>query len=124
LRIRELPGAFVRDDGVTRLPPSEESATTSEVTGLRSAPPTEYEGTVTFMTRTCARPGCGDAAVATFGYDYANQTVFLDLLADEAHPAAYDICRRHADNLSAPRGWTLLDRRRGPASLAGHLTGL
>ena len=49
---------------------------------------------------------------------------FLDLLADEAHPAVYDVCRRHADSLSAPRGWTLLDRRRGPASLAGPLTEL
>jgi len=60
------------------------------------------------MTRSCARPGCGDPATATFGYDYAERTVFLDPLADEAHPASYDVCRRHADNLSVPRGWQLV----------------
>ncbi|NCY17544.1 MAG: DUF3499 family protein, partial [Actinobacteria bacterium] len=35
------------------------------------------------MTRSCARPGCGDPATATFGYDYAERTVFLDPLAEE-----------------------------------------
>lgn len=74
------------------------------------------------MTRSCARPGCGSAATATFDYNYAAQTVFLDVLADEAHPAHYDVCRRHADSMTVPKGWTLVDRRRGPASLAGHLT--
>jgi len=54
--------------------------------------------------------------------DIAEQTVFLDVLADEAHPANYDVCRRHADSMTVPNGWTLVDRRRGPASLAGHLT--
>jgi hypothetical protein len=74
------------------------------------------------MTRSCARPGCGEQASATFGYDYAHGTVFLDVLAEEAHPAVYDICRRHADSMGVPRGWHLVDRRRGPATLAGHLT--
>ena len=78
--------------------------------------------TVAAMTRSCARPGCGDPASATFGYDYAGRTVDLDVLADEAHPAVYDVCRRHADSLSVPRGWTLLDRRYGATALAGHLT--
>jgi hypothetical protein len=74
------------------------------------------------MTRSCARPGCGGQATATFGYDYANQTVVLDTLADEAHPAVYDVCRRHADSMSVPRGWTLVDRRHGQTSVVGHLT--
>lgn len=74
------------------------------------------------MSRSCARPGCRESAAATFGYDYANQTVFLDVLAEESHPAMYDVCRRHADAMRVPKGWTLVDRRRGPASLAGFLT--
>ncbi len=74
------------------------------------------------MARSCARPGCGSGASATFEYNYADQIVFLDVLADESHPAIYDVCTRHADSLTVPRGWTLVDRRRGPATLAGHLT--
>jgi hypothetical protein len=74
------------------------------------------------MTRSCARPGCSEPATATFGYDYANSTVELEPLAAEAHPAYYDVCRRHADSLGVPRGWRLLDTRRGHAALAGHLT--
>jgi len=74
------------------------------------------------MTRSCARPGCGDPATATFGYDYSERTVFLDPLADEAHPACYDVCRRHADNLSVPKGWQLIDQRRARSSVAGFLT--
>jgi hypothetical protein len=63
------------------------------------------------MTRSCARPGCGEPAVATFAYDYAGSTVWLDDLATEPHPQIYDICRRHADGLTVPNGWGLVDRR-------------
>jgi hypothetical protein len=74
------------------------------------------------MTRSCARPGCNEPATATFAYDYGGRTVELEPLAAEAHPACYDVCRRHSDGLAVPRGWRLLDRRRGGAALAGHLT--
>lgn len=74
------------------------------------------------MARSCARPACGGRATATFEYNYADQIVYLDPLADEAHPALYDVCTRHADSLTVPRGWTLLDRRRGRSALAGFLT--
>lgn len=63
------------------------------------------------MSRTCARPGCGDAAVATFTYDYAARTTWLDPLTSETHPMSYDLCEAHADTLSVPRGWRLEDRR-------------
>jgi hypothetical protein len=63
------------------------------------------------MTRSCARPGCGTSASATFGYDYAARTVWLDDLALDSHPAVYDVCARHADALSVPNGWHLVDRR-------------
>jgi hypothetical protein len=63
------------------------------------------------MTRVCARPGCGDAATATFVYDYQARTTWLDTLAGERHPMAYDLCQAHADALTVPRGWHLVDRR-------------
>jgi hypothetical protein len=45
-------------------------------------------------------------------YVYAHQSVWLDVLADERDPHAYDLCRRHADRVRVPSGWHLLDRRR------------
>lgn len=74
------------------------------------------------MTRSCARPGCGEPACATLSYDYGARAVDLEPLSDEAHPAYYDVCHRHSDNLVVPLGWRLLDRRFGNAALAGHLT--
>jgi hypothetical protein len=63
------------------------------------------------MTRQCARPDCADHATSTFGYDYGESTVWLADLADEAHPANYDLCQRHANALRVPVGWLLRDRR-------------
>ena len=65
------------------------------------------------MTRQCDRPGCGDAAAATLAYEYGSRTVWLDDAALDAHPATYDLCRRHAEGLSAPLGWDVQDRRSG-----------
>ena len=51
------------------------------------------------MQRRCARPSCNESASTTLAYDYANRTVWLDHLADEAHPMTHDLCaapRRHA----------------------------
>ena len=64
------------------------------------------------MSRHCARPSCNAAADATLTYDYANRTAWLDHLADDAHPMAYDLCAAHSDSLTVPRGWALQDRRR------------
>jgi hypothetical protein len=63
------------------------------------------------MTRQCARPDCAEQATSTFGYDYRAGTVWLVDLADEPDPSTYDLCRRHANALSVPRGWELRDRR-------------
>lgn len=65
------------------------------------------------MSRQCDRPACGDVAQATLGYDYASSTAWLDDVALEAHPATYDLCRRHANQVSVPNGWKLRDRRTG-----------
>lgn len=63
--------------------------------------------------RHCDRPGCAEPAASTLGYDQRTQTAWLDELAPEAHPATYDLCRRHAEALSVPVGWRLCDRRCG-----------
>lgn len=63
------------------------------------------------MRRQCARPGCGEQATSTFGFDYAGQIVWLVDLSTDAHPATYDLCRRHASTLSVPHGWHLRDAR-------------
>jgi hypothetical protein len=55
--------------------------------------------------------GCRDFAAATFAYDYAARTVWLDDVADEAHPSTYDLCRRHATSMTVPQAWQLRDRR-------------
>jgi hypothetical protein len=37
--------------------------------------------------------------------------VWLDGLAPDRDPHAYDLCGRHADRLTAPQGWHVRDRR-------------
>ena len=63
------------------------------------------------MNRACARPACGHTATATFVYDYHARTTWLDPLSGERHPMSYDLCPAHADALTVPRGWRLVDRR-------------
>jgi hypothetical protein len=62
-------------------------------------------------SRSCARPGCGVAAIATLTYDYTNRAAWLDKLAADPHPMTHDMCDRHAERLSVPKGWRLEDRR-------------
>jgi hypothetical protein len=72
------------------------------------------------MPRACARPACGQPAAATFVYDYAARTTWLDALAGDRHPMAYDLCAAHADALTVPQGWRLVDRR-DPATFGDAL---
>jgi hypothetical protein len=44
-------------------------------------------------------------------YDYGNRSAWVDALSSEPHPMRHDLCARHADSLSVPRGWYLDDRR-------------
>jgi len=60
---------------------------------------------------TCARPGCGAAAVAWLSYDYAAQRVWLDdpeSLTGGHHSA---LCAAHASRFRPPVGWSCHDRR-------------
>ncbi len=61
--------------------------------------------------RQCSRSGCSDAAAITLSYHYGQSQVWLDYLSPEREPHMYDMCDRHAQRLSVPRGWHLDDRR-------------
>jgi hypothetical protein len=64
----------------------------------------------------CSRLGCGEPAVAVFGFDARESLVWLDPLGDDGRGAGV-LCETHADRLSPPRGWNLLDRRGAEARL-------
>src|SRR5207244_4335301 len=64
----------------------------------------------------CSRLGCGEPAVAVFGFDARECLVWLDPLGDGGRGAGV-LCETHADRLSPPRGWNLLDRRGAEARL-------
>ena len=65
----------------------------------------------TVSRRQCSRPTCSDVAVVTLTFEYRRSHVWLDHLSTERDPHAYDLCRRHGDDLSVPLGWHLTDRR-------------
>jgi len=46
--------------------------------------------------------------VATLTYVYAESTAVVGPLATYAEPHSYDLCERHALNLTVPRGWEVV----------------
>ena len=58
--------------------------------------------------RRCTRTACGQPAVATLTYVYAESTAVLGPLATYAEPHCYDLCARHSARLTAPRGWEVV----------------
>lgn len=67
-------------------------------------------------------------AVATLTYVYADQTAVVGPLAQRAEPSSYDLCDRHAERLTAPRGWDVirlpLDAAETPEPLEDDLLAL
>lgn len=49
--------------------------------------------------------------MASLSYQYAQSVAWLDDLARDRDPHAYDLCERHSARLSVPGGWQLDDRR-------------
>ncbi|MBW8873030.1 MAG: DUF3499 family protein [Leifsonia sp.] len=58
--------------------------------------------------RLCSKVACGEDAVATLTYDYADRMAVLGPLAYRTEPHSYDLCGRHAESLSAPQGWQVV----------------
>jgi len=67
---------------------------------------------VSGVMRQCSRSGCSESAAVTLTFQYSHAQVWLDELAAERDPHAYDMCERHAGRLTAPQGWQVRDRRR------------
>jgi hypothetical protein len=65
------------------------------------------------MSRLCERPGCGEPASVSYGFDPRRQLAWLATLEPLAGGAPGGVlCQRHADAMVMPRGWWLDDRRR------------
>ncbi len=58
--------------------------------------------------RRCSRPGCGQPAVATLTYAYAQSTAFIGPLVSNNDPHSWDLCEHHAARITPPLGWELL----------------
>jgi hypothetical protein len=58
--------------------------------------------------RACSKVACGEDAVATLTYDYADAMAVLGPLSYRTEPHSYDLCARHAERLSAPQGWQVV----------------
>ena len=59
-------------------------------------------------TRRCSRSACSRPAVATLTYDYRDSTAVLGPLATAAEPHCYDLCAKHSERMTAPRGWEVV----------------
>ena len=63
------------------------------------------------MQRLCGRPGCSDVASVAYGMLAEDLVFWLDVLPERPEDGAAVLCRRHADSMVVPRGWTLDDLR-------------
>ena len=63
------------------------------------------------VRRLCERPGCAAQAEVSYGMDKAALVVWVDNKAMSDRELSGRLCRRHANALTVPRGWTLDDRR-------------
>jgi hypothetical protein len=58
--------------------------------------------------RTCSRVACEAEPVSTLTYVYADSMAVLGPLSMEHEPGSYDLCARHTQSMSAPRGWQVV----------------
>lgn len=63
------------------------------------------------MDRLCERPGCSEPASVAYGMRPEDLVFWLDRLGDGDATDVRVLCRRHADSMIVPRGWTLDDLR-------------
>lgn len=58
--------------------------------------------------RGCSKVACGETAVSTLTYVYADSMAVLGPLSARPEPHSYDLCDRHSQRLSAPQGWQIV----------------
>jgi hypothetical protein len=63
------------------------------------------------VRRLCERPGCSAPAEVSYGIDNSALLVWIDNRPLPERELAGRLCRRHADAISVPRGWSVDDRR-------------
>ncbi|MHB1130356.1 MAG: DUF3499 family protein [Ilumatobacteraceae bacterium] len=63
------------------------------------------------VARHCSRSTCNEVSTITLTYQYSRALVWIDDLAHERDPHAYDLCERHGQRMTVPTGWRLEDRR-------------
>ena len=63
------------------------------------------------MARKCSRQLCRETPSITLTYQYGRALVWIDDLAEESDPHAYDLCERHGRRVTPPSGWRLEYRR-------------
>jgi hypothetical protein len=63
------------------------------------------------VTKQCERPGCSARAEVLYGFDPGRLLVWLEHDAISEGSRSNALCRRHADALAVPRGWSIDDRR-------------
>jgi hypothetical protein len=62
--------------------------------------------------RQCAKMRCEERAAATVALRYAERVVWIRDLLPQHDPNLLDLCVAHADRLTPPLRWRLLDERR------------
>lgn len=63
------------------------------------------------MSKLCERPGCSEPGAAAYGMVPEDLLFWISTLADAPGADPSVLCKRHADAMVVPRGWTLDDRR-------------
>ena len=63
------------------------------------------------MSRLCERPGCSEPGAVAYGMVPEDLLFWVAVPADAPIDDPNLLCRRHADAMVVPRGWTLDDRR-------------
>lgn len=69
-------------------------------------------------SRTCSKVACTSDAVTTLTYVYADSMAVLGPLSQSPEPHSYDLCPKHSERLSAPKGWQVVRH----AFLGGEVT--
>lgn len=63
------------------------------------------------MSKLCERPGCSEPGAAAYGMVPEDLLFWIAPLHEAPADDPNVLCRRHADAMVVPRGWTLDDRR-------------
>jgi hypothetical protein len=61
--------------------------------------------------RTCAKLRCRSRASATAALRYGDREVLIDDLSPDTDPNLVDLCFDHAERLTPPIGWSIVDLR-------------